>query len=214
MFQEEAAALHKQIDSARQERNSLKAEFAGIEARYRGQVDSAKTALADHKKQIETAVRERDEGRKVIRDLRKQVESMATHLSSLKKQVEKLGNERDEWKQAAQKKKQKMASHEKLKDQVMTSSLLLQIVMIPSFQFSHYTNTVIELTEAVEKLKRERRDFQKSFKKAEDKVKKLEKAQSKATRPVVPASEHERLYEEERDRNQVMCVCKLIMMMM
>ena len=80
--------------------------------------------------------------------------------------------------------------------------------MRPSFQLSHYTNTVIGLSEAVDKLKKERRDLHKAIKKAEDKAKKLEKAQSKATRPVVPTSEHEQLYEEERDQNQVMCICK------
>ena len=124
VYQEEITALHEQIDSTRQERDSLKTEFACTEARYINELDSAKKAQSDHKKEMETAVRERDEGRKVIRDLRRQVESRETHLSSLKKQVEELTSERDNLKQAAQKRKHEMASHEKLKEQVMTSPLL------------------------------------------------------------------------------------------
>lgn len=64
----------------------------------------------------------------------------------------------------------------------------------------------MRLIDELDKSKKEKKELQKVSKKAEEKIKKLEKAtrkQSSAQDGTIKISEAERLYGEERDRNEV-----------
>ena len=58
----------------------------------------------------------------------------------------------------------------------------------------------MELINQLDKSRQEKTELQKSVRKAEEKIRKLEKAPSSSS---VPQTELEALYEQERDQNQV-----------
>ena len=74
-------------------------------------------------------------------------------------------------------------------------------------QVSRSTESTIELTTALQKTKKDNRELQNAVKLAESKGKKSDKAQRKAQGSVpnewTKLAEAERLYQKERDRNEV-----------
>jgi chromosome segregation ATPase len=141
VFHEQVAALQKEIDEVRRERNHLKKSFAGGEAKYRDELATAGKVIANFQKQVEGITKERDHWKYQFdnsKDSIKKMDKMRDDMNhwkqeymsakesidGLRKQMEKMGSERDNLKrQAEQKKKSKTPTekeHKKLKQQVST----------------------------------------------------------------------------------------------
>ena len=124
----EVAILHKEIDELRQGRDHLKKSFAGIEAKYRDELTTARKVIANLKGQVETISKERDHWkyqhnlcnesiRKIASDKHEYMDTKGT-IHILKKQLEKISTEKHE---AEQKKKSKTPverEYKKMKEQV------------------------------------------------------------------------------------------------
>ena len=99
VFQEELARSAKTISELKQERNTLKKEFACVEAQNREEIESSKAKFT------------RAEAK-----LRKDISTSKATIGVLKSKVEEISNERDDWKYDAQQRKK--ARENKLKELV------------------------------------------------------------------------------------------------
>ena len=128
VFNEEVAILHKKIDGVRQERDHLKKSFAGIEAKYRGDSDTARKVISNFRIQVETISKERDHWKyqhNLCKESIKKLEKITSdrdhykhEYMNAKKQLEKITTEKHE---AGQKKKSKTPverEYKKMKEQV------------------------------------------------------------------------------------------------
>ena len=86
VFNEEVAILRKEIDELRQGRGHLKKSFAGIEAKYRDELTTARKVIANFRGQVETITKERDHWKY----------QLSQSKESLKKS-EKIAIDRDYW---------------------------------------------------------------------------------------------------------------------
>ena len=73
-------------------------------------------------------------------------------------------------------------------------------------QLKHSTETTVKMTDQVDHSRQEKKEMQKALSKAEAKIRKLEKPPNKRASSVLQTHEieSETLYEQERDRNQVL----------
>lgn len=115
VFHEEIAALHKEIDAVREERDHLKKIFAGTEAKYRDELTTSKRVIANFRQEMEEVSSEKDHWKQQFAKVEK-ISSDRDHwkqqymicketISALIKQLEKISSERVRWKQEADQKK-------------------------------------------------------------------------------------------------------------
>ena len=88
---------------------------------------------------------------------------------------------------------------------------LFRILICLLTQLKQSIDGTVKMTDQVERFRQEKKEVQKGLSKAEARIRKLEKPQSKKASSVTHETMSETLYEQERDRNQVLCNTGCIM---
>ena len=81
---------------------------------------------------------------------------------------------------------------------------LFRILICSLTQLKQSIDGTVKMTDQVERFRQEKKEVQKALSKAETRIRKLEKPQSKKASSVTHETKSETLYEQERDRNQVL----------